>query len=335
MQSFLDTNRAGLAGAGIFQPRSLTWPSDAPHAGARALVAFARRDENPDDPVKRAEGATDEAGLLAWRTRLAAAFATELAAAPGNCDTILLSSEQCHSNLWRIDEVQAVHQLLAPFCDGFEVIVYLRAQHELAVSAYGMLLRDGHHDAVMLPDFSVPPLTKALRRHYFDHETLLARWSSVFGTKAMRVQLFARDTLLNGDIVDDFASLALPPGNWRRVARSNTNQSAAAQHLLIGLGRALAARSAGEAEHVRAWLVPRLAASAPGNGIRPTRDGVAGFMAQFAQANNRVRAAWFPARDQLFPIDLGEFPETELPAEDRLAAACTALIETILHELPR
>lgn len=335
LQTFLAANRDGLAAQGIFQPQTLIWPRGSQECGSQALAAFALRDEALQHPVRTAEGVTDPASLHGWRSRLAQEFAAELAAAPPQCDTLLLSSEHCHSNLALIHEVQAVRHLLDPFCDSYEIVVYLRAQHELAASVYGMFLRDGHHDAVMLPDFSQPrPPGKALFHAYLDYESLLARWAWVFGRDSLRVRLYTRDALRNGNILDDFTTHFLPPGEWWQPNRRNTNQSAGAQHLLIRLGRALARRPPADATRVNAWLLPRLRTHAQGHGIQPTRAEVARFMQHFAAANARVRDAWFPGRPALFDVELSRFPPAASNADEDAAAAMDALIDLLLADPP-
>ena len=331
LQVFLQANRDTLAQAGYFLPRSLVWPPDAEGCPCWAMVGYARDDGAYSDQVRQAAGVNDAASLADWRTRLAAAFAAELAAAPAQCDTLLISSEHCHSRLVWPHEVAAVRQLLEPFCDSFEVVAYLRVQHELAASAYGMFLRDGLSDVVMFPDYTRPRNDRSMPRNYFDYFAMLSRWAAVFGRERVQPVLFTPATLRNGDVVDDFlARIGAPAAGWTRPARQNTTIPPASHRFLQGMSRAMEGRPRAEIDRVRAWMIPRLEAVTAGRGALPARGAVAAFMAQFAGRNEALRQIWFPDRPALFDDDLARFPEAPDPAADAPAEFYELLIAMVL-----
>ena len=274
------------------------------------LAAYARADDAPDPVIGGGRRGADLAG---FRARIAESLAAELAAAPPSCHTILLSGEHCHSLLATVFEVEGVQSLLAPFCSAFQVLVYLRPQHEVALSGYGMMLRLGQTAAVPLPRFEGRATARgALPFGYFDYAGLLARWATVFGRGALLPRLFTPEALVGGDIVSDvMAVLGLEDGGLARPARLNTNISAPAQRFLAGLNRVLAGWPAAEAASVRGWVVPRLEA---GEGVRPAREAIRAFMAPFEAGNEAVRAGWFAQQARLFDDGYAAYPEVEAPA---------------------
>lgn len=300
VQGFLALNREALAERGYFVPVSLAAGGDPAVLNSDLIATYARAD---NAPVEFGRRGSDPSG---FRALLAARLAAELAAAPAGCHTMILSGEHCHSLLQAGFEVEGVRQLLAPFCADIRVLVYLRPQHEMALSAYGMMLRNGQADVVALPRFDGAERPRAMGFGYFDHAALLARWAAEFGREALVPRLFAREALARGDIIDDvLVVLGIEGGGFVRPARLNSNLAAPALRFLAGLNRALAGRSAAESARVRNWVLLRLA---PGSGILPGRDEVAAFMAQFAAGNEVVRAAWFAERTALFEVDLAHYP---------------------------
>ena len=148
-----------------------------------------------------------------------------------------------------------------------------------------------------------------MRFGYFDYAGLLARWGAVFGRAALVPRRFTRDALVAGDVVRDvLAVLGIEDVGFERPERLNTNFSAPAQRVLMGLNRVLAGWPAAEAAEMRGWVMPRLEA---GGGIRPAREAIRAFMAQFEASNEAVRAAWFHERARLFDDGYADYPEEE------------------------
>jgi len=201
LQAFLGVNRAALAGRGVFVPQTL-----APHAADGVfnhshLAAQAVDEKLLGEDLHAPLGIDGPAALDAFRSGLAAGLAAELKGAPGGCETLLVSNEHCHSRLLSTQAVARVKALLDPHCESYRVIVYLRAQHELAMSLYGMMLLLGCVNIDLLPPMPPPPDYARMvyaSRAYFDYAALLERWTVVFGREAMRPRLFERGAFAGG-----------------------------------------------------------------------------------------------------------------------------------------
>ncbi len=317
VQRFLAQNREALMAQGVFVPVSLA-PADAEGGLNHSdLAAMSLADWRLDDPLRQARGVTDAAALARFRAQAAAALASEIATAPEGCTTLLLSSEHCHSRMQLLHEIAALHGFLAPWVSGFEVMVYLRPQHELAMSQHAMQLLAGDLAAEMLPhlpypdDYTGPRVTDPA---YFDYARLLARWAAVFGHEAMRPAIYGAAELRDGDVVTDlFARLGVDIAGMARPPRLAGNISAAAQMFLRAFLAAIAGRD--EAAWMTGFVAANLRRSAPGGGVLPARGRAEAFIGQFAAGNARVREEWFPERPALFASDFLGLPEAECVPE--------------------
>lgn len=332
LQRFLAVNRERLMAAGLFVPASV-----APDPGLlnhSDLAAAALADWRLDDTLLAGRGVEGAGGLAAFREGVAARLDAEMAHAPRRCETLFISSEHCHSRLLLLHEVAAIRRLLAVHAERVEVWVYLRPQHDLAASQYGMHLLGGVADADMLPKLPYPEgyrrarITSAV---YFDYALLLSRWAAMFGRECVHPRLFLPGQLRNGDVVDDVLHrLGIASDGLVSVRREAGNVSPRAQRFMIGFLRAMASRAPAEREWAAGWVAERLRISEPGAGMSPSRGAVAAFMAPFAAGNERVRTEWFPQRATLFDIDPARFPEL-VPAEELSGEAVTDILTGLLR----
>jgi hypothetical protein len=309
LQRFLGLNRERLMAAGFFVPMSLAPEAAAGVLNHSDLAAMAMADWRGEDDLRRQRAATGASGLARLRAVSAAALAAEIATVPAACTTLLLSSEHCHSRLQFRHEIAALRGFLAPWARRFEVLVYLRPQHELALSQYAMHLLAGAPPASMLPaDGADWPAGPA----YFDHARLLARWSAAFGREAMRVGRFVPDGIAGGDVIEDVCGrLGIEAGSWPRPERMAGNVSARAHRFLAAFGARMAGLDRREAGWLSDFVTANLRLSEPGGGIAPPRRQAEAFAARFEAGNERVRAEWFPERERLFDLDFSGYPEAE------------------------
>jgi hypothetical protein len=306
LQRFLALNREQLLEQGVFVPVSLVPPDAAGGLNHSDLVALALADWRLDDTLRRARGIADAAGLARFRAGSTAALAAELSTSPMDCATLLLSSEHCHSRMLLLHEIAALQGFLAPWVERFELIVYLRPQHELALSQAAMRLLDG--------DAAAPPLSAAAKENpaYFDYARLLARWAAIFGRGALRPVPYTPADLGGGDVIDDFATRAgLNIAGFARPGRLASNLAPRAHKFLRAFLTAAAEHGAVEAAWSRDFVTVNLRASEPGRGLLPARAEAEGFAAGFDASNARVCAEWFPGRQLLFEDDFSAFPDRE------------------------
>jgi hypothetical protein len=307
LQRFLALNRERLLAQGVLVPVSLVPPDEAGGLNHSDLVALALADWRLDDSLRRARGIADAAALARFRAGSTAALAAEFATAPAGCTTLLLSSEHCHSRMLLLHEFAALQGFLAPWVERFELIVYLRPQHELALSQAAMRLLDGEAEVPLLPGVAAEE-----NPAYFDYARLLARWAAIFGRGALRPVPYTPADLAGGDVIDDFAARAgLDIAGFARPGRLAGNLAPRAHKFLRAFLAATAERGGVEAAWSRDFVTANLRASEPGRGMSPARAAAEAFAARFDAGNARVCAEWFPGRPRLFDLDFTSFPEQE------------------------
>jgi len=309
LQNFLAVNRPALRQLGYVFPSTIGMP------GNRHLVTYAENDDRPDG-VRRRLGIATAADLERHRRKVEKLLHREAAAA--DACVLLLSSEHCHSRLQSEEEVRRLHSLLAETCQQVSVKVYLRPQHELAISHYSTFLRAGYSGVPVLP-------AAASDMAYYDYQQLLDRWARVFGEANLAARIYCRKELRHGDIRADFLhQLGLDSGSFIQTPDSNRALSGEAQALLEKFNPQLP-------ESERGRIVRRLEEIGTTPGARPSRSQVEQFLGQFSKSNEEVRKRWFQDRDRLFDVDLSAYPEKPvLPSLSEAEAA--ALLASLRQE---
>lgn len=305
IQARLEANRATLAAASVHLPASLG------HRNHARLIDAARDPDGPD----------------------AAAFRAEMQALPPAIRTVVFTSEAFGAMLTTPAAVAPLRRLLDPCFAAFAVHVYLRRQDEHRVSSFSTAMRAGMgHRQIPLSG-----------RRFADYGPLLEAWAAVFGRAAVHPRVFVRAEFPGGDVVADFcraAGLPALPEPAEAGGDRNTSLVPAAQRMLDRLAEVV--RATGDAPDLRSlpgrpWLLEQLDQRFAGPGLLPARDAAARMLDACRDANEAVRAAWFPERATLFPADLTRYPEQATPEPDAdavLEVALTLLAEALAMPRP-
>jgi len=148
----------------------------------------------------------------------------------------VIISHENYSWLSNAEDLKALHNKLMNYAESVKIIVYLRRQDSLAISqkqegtkwldnsvAYG-------HEISALPT----KLT-SYASHYLDFYSRVEKWASAFGEENIIIKLFQTDTLLNGDVVDDFLNvlnISAKDNGFKSVGRVNESLSKSKQVFL-------------------------------------------------------------------------------------------------------
>jgi tetratricopeptide (TPR) repeat protein len=321
IQRVLGARREALAQLGICYPATPGWANHgllpASLVSVSALGHF-----NP----AVWEGMAPAARIARFRHE----FAREMAELPPRTETVLISAEQISGLLDTPEAVRSLRDLLAPHAAGFRVVIYLRRQDSHWASAYTQALRIGHVGPPALPR------TGPAQMRQYDYAALLDLWACIFGEAAVTPRIFEPDSLLNGDVVDDFLALCgipieVPKDDPDR--QSNLSLSPAGIDLVRVMAERLAATPGGHDGASPLWrrFVQAANEGLPGRGWRAAPADAAAFLARFAAVNEAVRTRWFPERPTLFapPPAAGDAGPGGPPPIDRAAAleaACTLLL---------
>jgi tetratricopeptide (TPR) repeat protein len=267
----------------------------------------------------RKESALREIEGVPQTVRLDAALADfdkEMKSLPAHVRKVILSAERCSIYLATDAHLQRLRDILAPYFDQVQVIIYLRRQDAHATSRYSQLLRAG--------TLRSPSLNNLEERYYeaYEYPALLDRWAHAFGRENIVPRIFQRDALVEGDAVHDFLSVCGIDRNFaaaRDTSNLNPSINVQGQALLLAIGRALERQSAGSVSdsHEKVWrtVVNLVSTLHAGTGWRPSRAQAAAFMEHYAEGNEAIRQAWFPDRLALFDLDYSDLPEVPIALE--------------------
>jgi len=224
----------------------------------------------------------------------------EVEDAPKQTHTLVLSNEHLHSRLRDVSEIERLKRLLDGVCEHVQVLVYLRPQHRIAVSAHATLLKNG---ALLENPFPVPdpevPWTETELLAYYDQDDLIARWERVFGlgsVQPIRLNRPIEDMILDHLPVntDGFQPLE---------ERANVGLSVHGLAILRSLNEELRDLPHDQAQHIRNELIPLLERHYGGFGAVGYRAEAEIFQERFQASNERLRQRHFPELLELYEPD--------------------------------
>jgi len=232
LQDFLAMNRSVLTNKGILYPRTFGKRN---HAKIIDYVL----DFHKVDYLKKLFGKLlikkfKRAGLLSrssvlmgltskdrvedFRKEILSSFQKEIQNT--NCTKLLISTEG-FASFYSVKDIRFLKKFLDDFVNEYTIIVYLRSQHERAISEFTTHLRSGRRTPIIF--------RKRFHQH-FNYEELLGDWGNVFGDKNIVPRIFSRKELLDGDIKKDFVSLlGLNWNDFEDVECRNNSMSVEAQ----------------------------------------------------------------------------------------------------------
>ena len=325
LQTFLHLNRRELLARGVFVPVALS-PYRA-LANHEHLTTFSLDADKLNDDLRVAAGVRTSAEVANHRSRVAQAFREEVSVSQGRGELLFLSNEHCHSRLVRESEVRRLAELLSEFAEEVSILVYIRPQHELAVSLYDQALRAGYYDIDILPNFEATHKQWVTKR-YFDYDDLTTRWSDVFSFARTIVRIFASADFTGPDVISDvMAQIGCDMAGLNRPKRQNTSIGADFQPVLNVINRVASKTNVGLDSLGRNRLAEQFRVLSKAPSLSPSRSEAERFLEIFKTTNERVRRKFFPTRERLFDIDLSTLPESN----QRPAPEIDLLVETIIR----
>jgi len=251
-----------------------------------------------------------------------------------NAQTLLLSNEHCHSRLVTREEVHYLRQFLDRFAEETRIVVYLRPQHELAISQYSTLIKTGFHDIDVLPDFTGGSPIRGFGKLYFEYDKLLERWAGEFGRDKITVRLYSKEHLEGNDVIQDFMSVIGCNADGLQVP-ANENVSLSAEHLTVvnAINRYVASQIslAGPLiqRHKLITAFEALSSLSGGSGNTVKREDAMRFFHTYDDCNERVRRDYFPSAELLFRPDFNKFPVDDPLKTNEIDAAVRLILRLL------
>jgi hypothetical protein len=305
IQTFCADNRAALVELGILYPRCLG------ASNHLRLTAYALEDDAVDD-TRRAQNIDNQEQLDAFRKQLRADLAKEIASAP-DVSTLLLSDEHFQSRLLKVSEIRRLSRFVRHFADHVSIVVYLRRQDRVAVSAYSTRLKsDSFKNDVVFPAFSKPGQLP----EYYDYDALLARYAKVFGAENITVRLFEPARFVDGDLVRDFRDACGIPQSetFAPVERENESLSEIGMKFFKRFNPREPRFIHGKINPYRHGLNEAIMKRYGGAGPIVSRAEAESFYRNFTESNRAVREQYFPdMSDPLFDEDFTAYDRDPPP----------------------
>lgn len=143
----------------------------------------------------------------------------------------ILSCEHFSSRVHEISTLAEFRNELSTVFDTIKIVCYIRAQPDLALSAYSSNVQGGRRERLS-PDEVNPD------NAYYNFVSMLDLWTSVFGHENLIVREFDREKLTNGDICCDFCNvLDIPFETLERVNDENRAIGASKLEMIRQLNR--------------------------------------------------------------------------------------------------
>lgn len=288
-----------LAGnSGILSTHGIHYLQSAGKLNARMIPAYCVDDDVYDDFFldRRIH---DQAGKDAFKARFSKALADELDALPSDIHTVVASSEHLHSRVTSARSVARVAELLSPWFDRIYILCYLREQVATCTSHYSTQIKYGITEP--FDDFIEVCTPQNI---YYNYKDMLANWRAVFGADAMRVRLFDRAFLDDGDLITDFFN-QIAPGLAEALPRDTKAVNPSLEPLGEILGRAIniavsrhLPNGTVNARRVRAINV--LSKQFQGPGMSFSEEHAKRVYESFRPSNRDVKAEYFGETGDLF-----------------------------------
>jgi hypothetical protein len=287
VQVLFRRNRAKAPALGLYYPETPLLAGGSVHLG---LVYYAA---GAGDRLPLFHGVDPrfEAGSETFKRDFVASLADEITAS--GCPRVLLSCEFLSSSLRTQASVDRLIAALREITDDIRVIIYLRPQYELVVSAYQTSVKGGRATACRAPQARDP---------FFNYDILLNLWENSLGADRIIVRLFNRAEFKDGAFLEDFfdvLSMKFPPWAANHKVLNTRLSAEAVAFLRIVNAATLTSRDRWRAErlpHALDALALALERFPDAGGLPVAADTLCQTDEMFAESNKAVASRYFPQR---------------------------------------
>lgn len=219
-------------------------------------------------------------------------------------DQVFGSSEN-FSFFFQQAAVDALAAVLKARFDEIRIIAYLRRQDRHAISHHQEGARPNRKPEGLLWGHSLSALPEPApqQRLYLDYDRRIGLWENAFGRDALRIRVFDRALLQDGDVVPDILALmGIDPAGLVRVPDSNLSLD----RLMATVGH-LANQALDDSAVTRKLL---RALPQHEDRMAPSAAEAEAFLAPYREGNRRLNQRLkITDLPDLFPGDFSDYPE--------------------------
>ena len=162
-------------------------------------------DVRKDDDFFLHRGLTDHQKRARWQRDMRDRVARDLSSVSRTVRSIVISSEQFHSRMTTVEEIERVLDFFSAYVSSIRVVCYVRNQYDQCLSHYSTLIRAGM-------DIEIEDVLQECHpeNHDYNHHQMLLRWSGCVGKENIIVRPFLSEHWWKGDLGADFCHLVSP-----------------------------------------------------------------------------------------------------------------------------
>lgn len=309
IQEFLKNNRNILAKNGIYIPLSLMDSS----SNHRWLPLIANNQDFKDEFVKK-KNLEDPVLRQTKLSEIKDNFSNEIKKNVTLCPTFIVSSEQLHSRLNRLEEIERLQEYLSNLFDEVKILIYLRHQLSTAVSRLSTGLKFGG----ILKELYSP--NEKIISNICNHGDSLQKWEKVFGISNLEIRLFEKKDLKNGDVISDFCNTcfkSISLNSFKKLKFRNQTLSLTGMQMMYFINKRFKDLVDKKVHNYRGNVSEFIAENTnDGSIFLPSKEQYYEYENFYASSNKYVKEKFFPKRKILFSpsihfsshsIDLSDF----------------------------
>jgi hypothetical protein len=289
IQKFLMKNRGFLNSNGILVPKTIIGAA----GNHRWTSVFAYDSECEDAFTKRKfqKNTNLRSELINKKLK---EFKKEISMS--NANVCIISSEHLSSRLKEIENIKKLKELLGSLFDEISILLYIRQPIEAAISLLSTRIKTGNS-----------PKTEGLNLNNFSQKMsnfkIIKNWETVFLKENMKIKLFDKNELIEGDLIKDFSSECNIEMSSQLIYPKKSNETLNLDQMryLNYLNQYFPAFINKKVNYKRKnlakFILDRFKLS---NFFLPTLEEFESFNEHFAEDNNRIRKEYFPEKKELW-----------------------------------
>lgn len=299
LQEFLKLNRDKLHEQGYYIPKTMG-PSE--HIDFVCLFA----DSKKKFSRRRRLGLQTPQQTDEHKKELALRISAEMSEAADSEKTLIISTERLFTMISNESEILQLKNFLLKFSEQVEVVAYIRAQHEFALSIYSTALKRGRYQPTCLPKI----VEGTISERSYNYFKVLSFWKKHFSEAKLTVKKHQKQSLVDGDTISDFSELVgidhkplIIPNNH------NVSLSATAQSFLRHFNKYIPTVDSKNSAKHRSNVNKILTDHCQGPSLLPSKNEAIKFYKKFEESNEKLRTEWFPDDENLFDVSFDKYSD--------------------------
>ena len=238
----------------------------------------------------------------------------DIEASTSDCKRWIISSEHLQSRLTTDEEIHRLYQLLKELFNEITIILYIRNPVDTAISLLSMFCVYGD---------VLEQLPEPSQRHVdliCNHARILEQWQKNFPKTKIKLRLFEKDRLNEGDLIKDFCGQArITPGADRNLKAQHSNERLTLKgmrylhHLNGRFPPLIHGNKNPERGNLAAYVHNFTKQEEP---FRITLEQKQAYEQHYAESNETIRGRYFPNQSTLWSEKTRQYADSTIKLSD-------------------